>query len=36
MVPERRVEIASSGLKSIISGTLATCTTGAIAGFIAK
>ncbi|MBU1171098.1 MAG: nucleoside:proton symporter [Proteobacteria bacterium] len=32
MVPERRDEIVSIGLRSIISGTLATCMTGAIAG----
>jgi len=32
MAPERRDEIASLGLKSVISGTLATCLTGAIVG----
>ena len=30
MAPERRAEIASLGLKSIASGTLATCMTGAV------
>jgi len=32
MVPERRNEIVSLGMKAIISGTLATCMTGAIVG----
>lgn len=32
MVPERRDEIVSLGIKSIIAGTLATCMTGAIVG----
>ncbi len=32
MVPERRDEIVSLGLRSIVSGTLATCMTGAVAG----
>lgn len=32
MVPERRNEIVSLGMKAIISGTLATCMTGAIIG----
>ena len=32
MVPERRNEIVSLGMKSIVSGTLATCMTGAIIG----
>jgi concentrative nucleoside transporter, CNT family len=31
MVPERREEIVSLGLRTILSGTLATCMTGAIA-----
>jgi len=35
MAPERRAEIAGLGLKSILSGTLATAMTGAIAGLIA-
>lgn len=34
LVPERRTEIVSLGLKSILSGTLATCLTGAIVGCI--
>jgi len=34
MVPERRGEIVSLGLRTIISGTLATCMTGTIVGII--
>ncbi|MCP4130149.1 MAG: nucleoside:proton symporter [bacterium] len=34
MVPERRSEIVSLGLKSIIAGTLATCMTGAVVGIL--
>jgi len=34
MVPERRLEIISLGIKSIIAGTLATCLAGAIVGII--
>ncbi len=34
IVPERRLEIASMGLKSILAGTMATCMTGAIAGIL--
>lgn len=34
MVPERRREITELGLRSIISGTIATCTSGAIAGML--
>ncbi|MBU1206082.1 MAG: nucleoside:proton symporter [Proteobacteria bacterium] len=34
MVPERRGEIVSLGMRSIISGTLATCIAGAIVGII--
>jgi concentrative nucleoside transporter, CNT family len=34
MVPERRAEIISLGLKSIVAGTLATCLAGAIVGII--
>ncbi len=33
-VPERRVEIAGLGLKSIVSGTLATLSTGAAVGLV--
>lgn len=34
MAPERRAEIVALGPRSILSGTLATCLTGAIAGLI--
>ena len=34
MVPERRAEIVSLGFKSILSGTLATCMTGAVVGIL--
>lgn len=34
MAPERRAEIASLGLKSIVSGTLVTCLMGAIVGVL--
>jgi CNT family concentrative nucleoside transporter len=34
MVPERRDEVVALGLRSIVSGTLATCTSGAIAGLL--
>lgn len=34
MVPERRHEIVGLGLKSIVSGLLATCTTGAVIGLL--
>lgn len=34
MVPERREEIVDLGLKSIVSGTLATCCTGAVVGML--
>ncbi len=34
IVPERRDEIISLGIKSIIGGTIATCMTGAIAGIL--
>lgn len=34
MAPERRGEIASLGLKSILAGTLATALTGAVAGLV--
>ena len=32
MVPERRGEIVALGLRSVLSGTLATCMSGALAG----
>jgi CNT family concentrative nucleoside transporter len=34
MVPERRPEIVALGLRSILSGTLATCMSGALAGML--
>jgi CNT family concentrative nucleoside transporter len=34
MVPEKRDEIVSLGLRSVIAGTLATCMTGAVVGII--
>jgi CNT family concentrative nucleoside transporter len=34
MAPERREDIVSLGLKSIVSGTLTTCLLGAIAGML--
>jgi concentrative nucleoside transporter, CNT family len=34
MAPERRNDIISLGLKSILSGTLATCLMGAIVGVL--
>jgi CNT family concentrative nucleoside transporter len=34
MVPERRVEIVGLGFRSLVSGTLATCMSGAIAGML--
>ena len=34
MAPQRRDEIMSLGVKSIVSGTLATCLTGAIVGVL--
>ena len=35
MVPERRAEIATLGLRSVVSGTIATCMSGALAGVLA-
>ena len=34
MVPERRHEVVALGLRSILSGTLATCMSGALAGML--
>ena len=34
MVPERRDEIVQLGLRSIVAGTLATCSTGAVVGIL--
>lgn len=30
LIPERRTEVVSLGIKAIIAGTLATCMTGAV------
>jgi CNT family concentrative nucleoside transporter len=34
MVPERKAEVVSLGMRSIVSGTLATCMTGAVVGLL--
>jgi CNT family concentrative nucleoside transporter len=34
LVPDRRSEVVSLGLKSIVAGTMATCMTGAVVGCI--
>jgi CNT family concentrative nucleoside transporter len=34
MIPERRDEVAKLGLRSLLSGTIATCTSGAVAGLL--
>jgi concentrative nucleoside transporter, CNT family len=34
MVPERRQEITALGLRSILAGTIATCSSGAVAGLL--
>jgi CNT family concentrative nucleoside transporter len=34
MAPERRADVTSLGLKSIVSGTLSTCLIGAIVGVL--
>ena len=34
MVPERRHEIVSLGLRSILAGTMATCMSGAVVGML--
>ena len=36
MIPERRHEVVALGLRSILSGTLATCMSGAVAGILAS
>ena len=36
MCPEKRDEVVSLGLKSIVSGTLTTCLLGAIVGVLAR
>jgi concentrative nucleoside transporter, CNT family len=35
MVPGRRHEVVALGMRSILSGTLATCMSGAVAGIVA-
>jgi concentrative nucleoside transporter, CNT family len=32
MVPDRRAEVVSRGMRSVISGTLVTCMSGALTG----
>ena len=34
MMPERRAEVAALGLRSLVSGTVATCLSGAVAGVL--
>jgi CNT family concentrative nucleoside transporter len=34
MIPERREEVVALGMRSILSGTLATCTSGAVVGIL--
>ncbi len=34
MMPERRAEVVGLGLRSLVSGTIATCTSGAVAGVL--
>ncbi len=34
MVPERRAEVAQLGMRSLLSGTIATCMSGAVAGMM--
>lgn len=34
MIPERRHEVVQLGMKSILSGTIATCLSGVLAGLI--
>ena len=34
MIPERRAEVAVLGLRSVVSGTIATCMSGALAGVL--
>jgi concentrative nucleoside transporter, CNT family len=35
MIPERRHEVVALGMRSVLSGTLATCMSGAVAGMLA-
>ena len=34
MIPERRAEVAALGLRSLLSGTITTCLSGAWAGLL--
>jgi CNT family concentrative nucleoside transporter len=34
MMPDRRAEVVALGVRSIVSGTLATCLSGAVAGVL--
>ena len=34
MLPDRRAEVVALGVRSLVSGTLATCTSGAVAGLL--
>ena len=36
LVPERRAEVMALGLRSVLSGTLATCMSGAVAGLLTR
>jgi CNT family concentrative nucleoside transporter len=36
MAPERRDEIVSLGIRSVVAGTIATCMTGAVAGLFLR
>jgi CNT family concentrative nucleoside transporter len=36
LAPERRDEIVGLGMKALVSGTLATCMTGAVIGIFTK
>ena len=35
MLPERRAEVVALGTRSLLSGTIATCSSGAVAGLLA-
>ena len=35
MLPERRAEVVQLGTRSLLSGTIATCSSGAVAGLLA-
>ena len=36
MVPERRAEVVALGMRSVLSGTIATCLSGAVAGLLIR